>query len=139
MAFDYRAYLKKNPLLKEEYTSFDVLSDNDLESIAQWGLNDEFDFSACEDIECVVKSFKSSLSVSYPKGLGNVPNELKIYRIIRLKDKKGGKHSLDTIEKMRKAKIGKKYSEESKQKMKKPKSEEHKQKISKTKQGKIKW
>jgi group I intron endonuclease len=55
----------------------------------------------------------------------------------RLKDKKGGKHSLDTIEKMRKVKIGKKYSEESKQKMKKPKSEEHKQKISKTKQGKI--
>jgi group I intron endonuclease len=55
----------------------------------------------------------------------------------RLRDKKGGKHSLDTIEKMRKAKLGKKYSEESKQKMKKPKSEEHKQKISATKQGKI--
>ena len=88
MSFNLLEYLKKNPLLKEEYTSFDVLSDNDLESIAQWGLNDEFDFSACEDIECVVKSFKSSLSVSYPKGLGNVPNELKIYRIIRLKDKK---------------------------------------------------
>jgi group I intron endonuclease len=54
----------------------------------------------------------------------------------RLKDKKGGKHSLDTINKMRKAKLGKKYSDESKQKMKKPKTEEHKQKISESKKGK---
>jgi len=54
----------------------------------------------------------------------------------RLKDKKGGKHSLDTIEKMRNAKLGKKYSDESKQKMKKPKTEEHKQKISESKKGK---
>lgn len=54
----------------------------------------------------------------------------------RLKDRKGGKHTPETIEKMRKAKLGKKYSEESKQKMKKPKSEEHKSKISQSKIGK---
>lgn len=54
----------------------------------------------------------------------------------RLKDRKGGKHKPETIEKMRKSHLGKKYSEESKQKMKKPKTQEHKNNISNGKKGK---
>lgn len=88
MSFNLHSWFKKQYLKEEKYKSFNTLSDKDLEDIAQWGLNGEFDFSACESVECVVKSFKESLSVSYPEGLGNVSNELEIYRIIRLKDEK---------------------------------------------------
>ena len=54
------------------------------------------------------------------------------------KANKGKKHSEETKQKQRIAKLGKKYSEERNQKLRKPKSEETKQKISKAKLGKLK-
>ena len=68
------------------YTSFSELTDKDLYDIATWGLNGEYDYSGCETPECVIDDFKQFLNKPFPEELGNMPDEITIYRLIRLKN-----------------------------------------------------
>lgn len=75
-----------------EFTSFN-LSDEELRSIAKWGLEGDYSSSGCWDdsenledaISCVVNDFKLFLSKPYPIELGNFPSNPIIYRFIRLR------------------------------------------------------
>lgn len=69
-----------------DYTSFSELTDQDLFDIAVWGLNKEYEYSSCETPECAVEDFKSFLNKPYPEELGDVPDEVIIYRLVRLKN-----------------------------------------------------
>ena len=73
-----------------KFNSFAELTNDDLRTIAKWGLGGYYDSSSCNDeensIECAVEDFKSFLSVDYPIELGNVPKKLVVYRYILLKD-----------------------------------------------------
>jgi len=82
-------------ILKEsfaEFTSFN-LSNEELRSIAKWGLEGDYSSSGCwddsEDLEdaisCAVDDFKLFLSKPYPIELGSFPDKPVIYRLIRLK------------------------------------------------------
>jgi hypothetical protein len=80
-------------ILREEtndYSGFNDLSENDLYNISEWGLNGEYYFSGCNDdddpVKCGVEDFKQFLTTPWPLGLGNVPNNPIIYRIIKLKN-----------------------------------------------------
>lgn len=68
------------------YTSFSELTDKDLYDIATWGLNGEYSDSACETPECAIDDFKQFLNIPFPEELGNVPEEVTIFRLIRLKN-----------------------------------------------------
>ena len=80
-------------LLENSSRPFD-LSEEDLEKIAYWGLEGDYNSSGCWDdaannvviaVECAVKNFKLFLSKPYPIELGNVPSNPIVYRLIRLK------------------------------------------------------
>ena len=80
-------------ILREEtndYSGFNDLSENDLYNISEWGLNGEYYYSGCNDyddpVECGVEDFKQFLTTPWPLGLGDVPNNPIIYRIIKLKN-----------------------------------------------------
>ena len=97
----------------EEYSSFSQLTDKDLYDIAKWGLENEYSTSSCWDdssnieeaIECVISDFKIFLSEPYPLELGNIPEKVFIYRLIKL----------DDIEKLNKKKLGKSWFSNPKQ------------------------
>ena len=81
------------------YKSFSELTDKDLYDIAIWGLNDEYKDSSCETPECVVKDFKQFLNTPFPEELGNIPEKITIYRLIRL----------NTINNLNKTNLGKSW------------------------------
>ena len=68
------------------YNSFNELTDDDLYDIATWGLNGEYNSSACETPECAIDDFKQFLNIPFPEELGNVPETITIFRLIRLKN-----------------------------------------------------
>lgn len=79
-------------------------SNLDLYDIAKRGLEGDYSFSSCWDdnatledaIQCVISDFESFLSTPYPIGLGNIPDNPIIYRLVRLK----------TIDDLKKDKLG---------------------------------
>lgn len=78
-------------ILKESIGyDFNNLSNEDLYQISKWGIEGSYSFSGCMDdenpIECGVQDFKGFLSTPWPLGLGDIPNNPIIYRIIQLKD-----------------------------------------------------
>lgn len=77
------------------YTSFSSLTEDDLYDIARWGLMNDFYFSGAWDCgkdnlekaaECTVDSFKLLLKDKFPEGFADIPSEIKIYRMIVLKN-----------------------------------------------------
>lgn len=77
-------------ILKEEINN---PNKPDLYEIAKWGLTGEYEYSGCWDdndldgaIECVVDDFEQFLNEPYPTGLGDIPKNPIIYRLIKLKD-----------------------------------------------------
>lgn len=70
------------------------LDDDILYDIAKWGLEDEYATSSCWDdyddledaINCAIDDFKIFLSEPYPFGLGEIPENPIIYRLVRLKN-----------------------------------------------------
>jgi len=83
-------------ILKESFSEFASfnLSDEELISIAKWGLEGDYSSSGCWDdsgddfemaIDCAIEDFKLFLSKPYPIELGNIPSNPIIYRFIRLK------------------------------------------------------
>jgi len=74
---------------QEKYESFEDLTEKDLYDIAEWAifkggyilyddLNDE------EAIEEIVDDLKFLLKADYPNGFRNTPNDLTLYRIVKL-------------------------------------------------------
>lgn len=82
-------------ILKESFAEFSSfnLSDEELRSIAKWGLEGDYSSSGCWDdsesledaVSCAVDDFKLFLSKPYPIELGSFPDNPVIYRLIRLK------------------------------------------------------
>lgn len=77
-------------ILKEEINN---PNKPDLYEIAKWGLTGEYEYSGCWDdndsdgaIECAVDDFEQFLNEPYPTGLGNIPKNPIIYRLIKLKN-----------------------------------------------------
>jgi len=65
----------------------------DLCEFAKWGLTGEYEYSGCWDdndldgaIECAVDDFEQFLNEPYPTGLGNIPKNPIIYRLIKLNE-----------------------------------------------------
>lgn len=108
--------------MRNRYSSFSELTDQDLYDIAVWGIMGDFAETGCWDFEdkskliswtsgdyrmnnseipkevtdCVVNDFKNYLNNPYPKNLGNVPENPIMYRLVRLKN----------IESLNKANLG---------------------------------
>jgi hypothetical protein len=77
-------------LRESTYSGFNELSTEDLYEISKWGLEGEYEYSGCFDsddpIQCGVDDFKEFLSTPWPLGLGDVPNNPIIYRLVKLKN-----------------------------------------------------
>ncbi len=71
---------------------FESIEDNVLEQYAKTGLKGEFSFSSALDdtdsfeeaVQLIVDEFKHELSIPFPKGLGDIPNEPTVYRFVTL-------------------------------------------------------
>ena len=95
-----------------EFNTPHKLHDNstnlDLYDIAKRGLEGDYSYSGCWDdnkgdiesaIECVISDFESFLSTPYPIGLGDIPDNPIIYRLVRL----------ETINDLKRDKLGKSW------------------------------
>lgn len=74
---------------QKQYNSFSNLTEKDLYDIANWAIFKGgyilySDLSSEEAIEEIVEDFKALLESNYPDGFRNTPNNLILYRIVKL-------------------------------------------------------
>ncbi len=75
--------------------NFAALTDDELEQIAKWGLQNEFGLSGCWDdtddleiaVRCAMDDFKTFMKTPYPQGFKEFPSEPIVYRFITAPNK----------------------------------------------------